>query len=176
MVKPGLILKHLLSVQAWHLNACSLTSTKANKLKMWYKFSSGMWAEFSEQSMRVMLTQWDSYSQLLFNLLCEVVSTTVLSGHRCIPALWVFLRLCGCGYSPCGLPWFQGKVWPIPPISGASLRDILGSLMLSIVGGTKPLSVSASSISSFPHLLFFFLSSCHSSPAFLLTHISTAGI
>lgn len=67
-----------------------------------------------------------------------------------------------CGYSQCGLPWFQGKVSPIPPISGASLRDFLGSLMLSIVGGTKPLPLTLTS--PFPSVLpsLPFLASCHS--------------
>lgn len=118
----------------------------------------------------------EGFFYLFLNLLCEipVVLSTMLRAGAVHEPCECFLHMCGCGYSPCGLPWFQGKVWPIPPISGASLRDILGSLMLSIVGGTKPLSPSASPISPFPHP-FTFLSSCHSSRPFLLTHISTSG-
>lgn len=114
--------------------------------------------------------------RFFFNLLCEI---PVVSLHQLDTAVHKpcerFLRVCGCGYSQCGLPWFQGKVWPIPPISGASLRDILGSLMLSIVGGTKPLSPCASSISPFPHLFSFFYLLVILPPPFLLTHISTGG-
>ena len=84
--------------------------------------------------------------------------------YTCTSPIWISLSLqffcacvcvcvCSCGYSQCGLPWFQGEVSPIPPISGASLRDILGSLMLSIVGGIKPLPVFLTSpLSSFSFL------------------------
>lgn len=76
--------------------------------------------------------------------------------------MWVFLYVCvyNCSYSQCGLAWFQGVVSPIPPISGASLRDVLGSLMLSIVGGTKHLPVPNPPTLSPPSVFFlsFFLS------------------
>lgn len=82
-----------------------------------------------------------------------------------------------CSYSQRGLPWFQGEVSPIPPISGASLQDVLGSLMLSIVGGTKSLPVSLTTPFPFPFPSVLpslpFLSSCHSRP-FSFTHISSA--
>lgn len=58
---------------------------------------------------------------------------------------------CGGPVCECGLPRFQGKVSPIPPISGASLRDFLGSLMLSIVGGTPSLCLSPLTSSTPPY-------------------------
>lgn len=81
---------------------------------------------------------------------CESASVCVSTFSLCIYS---------CSYSQCGLPWFQGMTSPIPPISGASLRDVLGSLMLSIVGGTKPLPVSLipTSISPQSSLLFLFI-------------------
>lgn len=41
------------------------------------------------------------------------------------------------------VPWFQGAVCHsrVPPLSAASLRDVLGSLILSIVGGIYPRSL-----------------------------------
>lgn len=41
------------------------------------------------------------------------------------------------------VPWFQGAVSHsrVPPLSAASLRDVLGSLILSIVGGIHPRSL-----------------------------------
>lgn len=41
------------------------------------------------------------------------------------------------------VPWFQGAVCHsrVPPLSAASLRDVLGSLILSIVGGIHPRSL-----------------------------------
>lgn len=41
------------------------------------------------------------------------------------------------------VPWFQGAVSHsrVPPLSAASLRDVLGSLILSIVGGILPRSL-----------------------------------
>lgn len=80
-------------------------------------------------------------------------------------------RAHSCSYSQCGLPWFQGMVASIPAISGASLRDVLGSLMLSIVGRTKPLPVALPHHPS-PLILFFFFCSCHSLP-FSFTYISS---
>lgn len=118
-------------------------------------------------------TQWGSNSQLLknkdeFQFCCfecedtEVLSTNVSIRYGCVRALWVsFLcvGVCSYGYSQCELPWFQGEVVQILPISGASLRDILGSLILSIVGGTKPLSFPSPPPSSFLSSYFsFFLS------------------
>lgn len=86
---------------------------------------------------------------------------------------YFFVSVYSCSYSQCGLPWFQGMMSPIPPISGASLRDVLGSLVLSIVGGTKPLPASLTSTLLSPPF-FLFRSSCHYWP-FYSTHISSVG-
>lgn len=159
------MLKHLPRVQTCYFKVCSLASSSAVELKCRFKFfpkkkvgwvplrMNTLLSGFSEQTMKVILTQW--YSKLtvalkaeiffffFFNLLCQisvVLSTTVEAGYSYTRAVWVFPCVCvAVVIVRVGYPWFQGKVWSIPPISGASLRDILGSLMLSIVGGTKPL-------------------------------------
>lgn len=95
-----------------------------------------------------------------------VLSTTVVVGYEYVWACRSNSLFCD--YSQCGLPWFQGKVSPIPPISGASLRDFLGSLMLSIVGGTKPLPVSLTAPS--PLSSPFFSSSCFLSLLTMFLH------
>lgn len=108
------------------------------------------------------LTAWESKSDTKHKITVYTDSVNIqcsaneLYGHMCVRERdFLFVCLYNCSYSQCGLLWFQGVVSLIPPISRASLQDVLGSLMLSIVRGAKPLPIFLSTLSPVPSVLPF---------------------